>query len=259
MLTSGARTAVDAGVVGMRRPYQVCWLEMTERVYFQSRKNVLRSDSRGDTLSPKEKCRVKPRHVLRTCLVAALPVLFLFLTLAHSSGAHVSAAGESGWSPDFNMRGTRSSVLALAHDGQYLYVGGDLKLAGGVPINRIVRWDGARWRPVWDGAGMDNPVHALLADGAGLYAGGAFHTSGGADSHGVARRDGQAWSALGPGFDNDGSANALALDAAGHLYAGGNFATISGVEVNSIAMWDGVQWSDLDYGPDGWHGVRAGR
>ncbi len=97
------------------------------------------------------------------------------------SGAAVSAVGEIGWYSDFNMRGTRGDVLALAHDGRNLYVAGEFSHAGGIPARNIARWDGEQWSAL--GSGLDDKAEEALAVLNGVvYAGGWFEYAGGKPS-----------------------------------------------------------------------------
>jgi hypothetical protein len=102
------------------------------------------------------------------------------------------------------VRGSQvANVHALAvHDdgrGLALYAAGDFTSAGGVPVNRMARWDGTSWSAL--GSGMNNDVNAVTAydDGSGpaLYAGGVFSTAGGVAASRIAKWDGSSWSALG--------------------------------------------------------------
>jgi hypothetical protein len=146
--------------------------------------------------------------------------------------------------------------------GPALYAGGAFTTAGGVPANRIARWDGSAWSALPDSslaAGLPGDVRALAVydDGTGpaLYAGGGFATTAAGLSNHIARWDGSAWSVLsGPlATGVDGAVEALAVydDGLGPaLYAGGTFVTAGGVEVNNVARWDGSTWAALS-GPSG--------
>ncbi len=97
------------------------------------------------------------------------------------------------------------AVLALEvfddGDGAALYAGGQFTAAGGVPANRIARWDGTSWSALSTGLeGSTAPaVRALTAfdDGTGpaLYVGGTFHIAGGRVS-GYWARWGRLWGDL---------------------------------------------------------------
>jgi trimeric autotransporter adhesin len=77
------------------------------------------------------------------------------------------------------------SVTALAVHGKDLYVAGLLKVAGGVPVNLIARFDGKKWHDV-DG-GVDDVVESLSIGKDALWVGGAFARAGKYGSVGIAR------------------------------------------------------------------------
>ena len=93
---------------------------------------------------------------------------------------------------------------ALAVSGTNLYAGGWFTKAGGVPANRIAKWDGSAWSALGSGMATATTLGslALAVSGTDLYAGGYFTTAGGVPANGIAKWDGSAWSALGSGMDN---------------------------------------------------------
>lgn len=134
-----------------------------------------------------------------------------------------------------------------------LVVGGNFTGAGGVPAQRIARWDGGSWSPLAGGLGASAPdrsVWALAVSTAGvLFAGGDFTMAGGVPAPGIARFDGTGWSSLGAGLGGQGAmATTLASLANGDLLVGGYFGSAGGVTCNSIARWDGSGWSALGNG-----------
>ena len=138
--------------------------------------------------------------------------------------------------------------------GPTLYAGGAFTTAGGMPANRIAKWDGTQWSAL--GGGMDNWVYALTVfdDGTGpaLYAGGNFTAAGGVPANYIAKWDGTQWSALGSGMNSTVRQLTVFDDGSGPaLYAGGAFTTAGGVPANCIAKWDGTQWSALGLGMGG--------
>jgi trimeric autotransporter adhesin len=158
--------------------------------------------------------------------------------------------------------------LAVFDDGagSALYAGGEFTTAGGVPANRIVRWNGRVWSPLGVGAanGVNNRVRALAVfdegspGAAALYVGGGFTTAGGVAANRIAKWDGDSWSALGTGMSGGSPPEVFALavfdDGAGPaLYAGGVFTAAGGVPANRIARWNGTSWSAL--GADAANGV----
>jgi hypothetical protein len=101
-----------------------------------------------------------------------------------------SDMGLSGTSPEFPSTGILSSdndywkggfglglndaVYALAVNDDILYVGGVFTgAAGGIPVNRIARWDGSVWTGIGD---LNGHVHAMTVFGSDLYVAGAFST-----------------------------------------------------------------------------------
>jgi trimeric autotransporter adhesin len=148
-------------------------------------------------------------------------------------------------------------------EGPALYAGGQFNTAGGVPANRIAKWNGTSWSSLGTGSanGVSNWVYALTVfdDGSGggpaLYAGGLFTTAGGVTANRIAKWNGTSWSSLGTGSANGVSNYVYALtvfdDGSGGgpaLYAGGVFTTAGGVTANQIAKWNGTSWSSLGTG-----------
>ena len=125
---------------------------------------------------------------------------------------------------------TAASVFALAalddSSGPALYAAGRFTSAGGVPANRIARWDGSGWSAL--GRGLNDTAYALTVfdDGGGraLYAGGVFSGAGGVAVNHIARWDGASWSPVGSGMNYYVLALATLDDGNGPaLYAAGGF------------------------------------
>ena len=138
-------------------------------------------------------------------------------------------------------------IMAMVVDGSgNLYVGGFTSLAGGVPVNKIAKWDGNIWSPL--GSGVNGAVRALTALGTDIYVGGDFTSAGGiANTRRIAKWNGTEWSSLGSGFGSFSSVYALAASGS-DLYVGGSFENAGGVSANSIAKWNGTTWSALGTG-----------
>jgi trimeric autotransporter adhesin len=150
--------------------------------------------------------------------------------------------------------------------GPALYVGGQFTTAGGVPANRIAKWNGTSWSSLGTSSanglgGVGTAVQALTVfdDGSGegpaLYAGGSFTKAGGAPANRIAKWNGVSWSSLGTSSANGVNEMVHALtvfdDGLGGgpaLYAGGKFTTAGGAPANRIAKWNGVSWSPLGTG-----------
>ncbi|HET9222865.1 MAG TPA: hypothetical protein VFO07_10195, partial [Roseiflexaceae bacterium] len=129
------------------------------------------------------------------------------------------------------------------------YVGGKFKTVGGLLVNNIAMWDGAKWNAL--GAGLegdggldDGSVSALAIVGNDLYVGGSFTKAGGASARHLAKYNlaSKQWSQVGGGVD--GPVYALTFSN-GLLYVGGNFATVGTVDAKDIATWNGAAWQAL--------------
>ncbi|MBX3356321.1 MAG: hypothetical protein KF724_11565 [Phycisphaeraceae bacterium] len=174
-------------------------------------------------------------------------------TIAGGSPANRVARWDgANWTPLGS--GVSDVVFAFViHDegpgnGSSLFVGGGFVSAGGVPANRIARWNGIAWSAL--GTGVNNAVRALevFDDGLGgkpmLYAAGSFTMAGGAPASRVARWDGTSWSALGPGLNDTVNAlKSLDDDSGPLLYATGAFSSAGGTATSRIARWNGSRTS----------------
>jgi hypothetical protein len=133
------------------------------------------------------------------------------------------------------------TVYALAVSGTDLYAGGTFTTAGGLPANRIAKWNGSAWSALGAGIGPAGfTVYALTVSGTDLYAGGDFTTAGGVPAIHIAKWNGSAWSPLGSGVGSENrfttleapsGAFALATDASSHLIVGGGF-SLAGTNVS---------------------------
>lgn len=119
--------------------------------------------------------------------------------------------------------------------GPMLYAGGAFTAAGGVPANRVARWNGTAWLPV--GSGLNDSVSSFATidevgdRGRVLIVGGKFTTAGGVAASSVATWDGATWSGLGSGMDKTVEA-LIAVDGiigvGPELIAAGNFGQSAG-------------------------------
>ena len=154
------------------------------------------------------------------CRVAqCVLVLLVAGLLALSAGAPRAARAQLEDGPGMN---DGVSALAVASDGT-LYAGGFFTTAGGVPANRVARWDGSSWAPLGSGissGGMYYWVGALAVGSDGtLYAGGGFTTAGGVSANNIARWTGSGWAPMSvdfsgvllanPSFEQDADTNGL--------------------------------------------------
>ena len=147
-------------------------------------------------------------------------------------------------------------------NGSALYAGGRFTNAGGVPSNRVAKWDGTEWFSLgFVGGGMNADVNDLEVyddgNGPALYACGSFTVAGTVLADRIARWDGTGWSAVGGGVQagflvtvnalavfDDGAANGSAL------YIGGLLRHVANTPARNIAKWDGSEWSTLGNGFD---------
>jgi len=179
--------------------------------------------------------------------------------------SEVRADCAPGWASVFDGQesfNARVTSMAVFDDGtgQALYVGGTFTTAGGITVNRIVRWDGTTWLPLDGGvSGGWTPVRiaamTVFDDGTGpaLYVGGWFTAAGGQDVNHIAKWNGQNWSPLGEGTDLPVNALAVFDDGSGPaLWAGGWFTWVDGTIAGRIAKWDGANWSSI---PGAWDAV----
>jgi trimeric autotransporter adhesin len=195
----------------------------------------------------------------------------LFTTAGGVSANRIAKWNGTSWSSlgTGSANGMSNSVRALtvfddgSGGGPALYAGGDFTTAGGVPANRIAKWNGTSWSSLGTGStnGVSSLVFALTVfdDGSGsgpaLYAGGSFTTAGGVSANRIAKWNGTSWSSLGTGSANGVNSAVYALtvfdDGSGGgpaLVAGGIFTTAGGVTANRIAKWNGTFWSSLGTG-----------
>lgn len=147
-----------------------------------------------------------------------------------------------------------------------LIVAGFFSRVGGVPVNNVASFTGARWLSL--GTGFDtNPQSLFTWDSSGdgrevAVIGGAFTAAGGVPARGVAVWNGSAWSPLGDGFGLSPSGYqsypsgfaSFDLDGDGplpsRLHATGFFTEASGLPAAGVARWNGTSWEALSSGLD---------
>lgn len=168
----------------------------------------------------------------------------LFTTAGGAPASAIARWNGSAWFPLGTgvSWGTLPAVvrsLAALSNGD-LVAGGDFASAGGVPANRIARWNGSSWSAL--GSGTNGSVRALRVLPSGdLVAGGSFLLAGGAGANHIARWSGSSWSTMSTGMSH--LVHSLTLLTDGALVAGGEFSTAGGVFAKSIARWSGSGWS----------------
>ena len=108
-----------------------------------------------------------------------------FTSAGEIDASYVARWDGSAWSA---LSGMSDEVRALSvfddgsGAGPALYAGGNFTFAGGVPVNRIAKWDGTSWSPLESGMTTDGVLAlAVFDDGSGaapaLFAGGYFLSS----------------------------------------------------------------------------------
>lgn len=179
-----------------------------------------------------------------------------------------------GWDTQFGLtNGPNSEVFAITVVGNLLYVGGSFIAIGGIPANRIARYDmlNGSWSSLGTGGGngVNDNVMALSVIGSSLYVGGFFtaanlgaisgNNAGGSviAANRIARYDtlNGGWSAIGTGGGN--GLNDLVFDLAvigNDLYVGGTFAAANEggttVPANGVARLNTLtgSWSKVGSG-----------
>jgi hypothetical protein len=152
-----------------------------------------------------------------------------------------SAWSSLGTGSSNGVGGSIFSIFALAVNGPDVYVGGSFTIAGGRPVNRIAKWNGADWSALGTGiSGPDAQIQALAFSGGKLYAGGSFTNAGGIRVSSIASWDGTNWMSLGGGVEGGiGGPKVFALAARGaDLYVGGTFERIGQQLASHIAHWN---------------------
>lgn len=189
----------------------------------------------------------------------------LYVSGAFSSIGGVAAASIARWDGNgfealgsgltFGVGLSRVTGLAVYDDGTgpALYAGGNFNTAGGVPANRVAKWNGSTWSPV--GLGTDQQVFKLHVFRGSLYAGGFFSSAGGGvpGTAQIARWDGSNWHSVGGGVSG-GTVNCFLThdDGSGEsLFVGGRFTFAGAVPASLIARWDGTNWHAVGSGLSG--------
>ena len=145
----------------------------------------------------------------------------------------------------------------LVHDG-YLYVAGNFKMAGGVEVNGIARWNGSEWEAL--GAGFNDAVLGMDFYNGELYAGGQFTQSGDTELANIAKWNGAEWLSPGIGVDYNPEPpysfvhTLKTID--DKLYALGGFNECTDdngedVPCSGILSYDGMNWDGMDGGLSG--------
>lgn len=193
-----------------------------------------------------------------------------------------SVPEDAYWDKRFARPGPDGTVVAVATDGNNVYVGGNFSRIGGIQVSQIAKWNGSQWSAlgtgvtgvvqaiavsgnnvyfgtgsqlyVWNGhtvevlGGGVVGINAIAVSGSDVYVGGSFTDAGGVSATRIAKWNGSTWSALGSGMP--ATVRAIAINGS-DVYAGGDFMSAGGVSANGIARWDGTSWHALGDGVTG--------
>ncbi len=141
--------------------------------------------------------------------------------------------------------GVNSGVYALAVSGDNVFVGGSFTQAGGLPANRVARYNLTTdtWSSLGTGTnnGVNSTVTTLAVSGDDLFVGGLFTQAGGQTANYVARYNltTDTWSSLGTGSSNGvgPAVNVLAVSG-DNVFVGGGFQQAGGLPANRVARYN---------------------
>ncbi|HYN87039.1 MAG TPA: FG-GAP-like repeat-containing protein [Ardenticatenaceae bacterium] len=157
--------------------------------------------------------------------------------------------GDDNWDSRFDEQGMNWHVYALLDDQDgNVYAGGLFTEAGGVPVNKVARWNGRRWHPVGDNLSIqDSRVEALTLDvDDTLYVGGVFAIQSERGGYHVGKWNGSAWEGLSGGSPDPAGAVDVLLADGQTIYIGGAFRTVDGVGVGNLVAWDGDRYDYIE-------------
>ena len=141
-------------------------------------------------------------------------------------------------------------VFALAHDDEYVYVGGWFNNADNHPAANVARWDGSNWSAM--DVGFNGIVFSLKMVGTNLYAGGVFQNTNGVTINGLARWTGSTWSIVPGDFTGSPPVAVEAIESDGtNIFVGGQFDGVAGMSSLNVASWNGSTWTPMPLGASG--------
>lgn len=143
-------------------------------------------------------------------------------------------------------------VYALAHDGLYLYAGGNFTNLSNFAVTNLARWDGRKWTQVGGGV-HGGPIRAMAIKNGALYIGGGFSKAGNLPVTGLARWDGTNWTSLGAIAPISESFPAVrAIQFIGDsLFIAGRFQSVAGIAATNVAEYVQGSWRALGPGVGG--------
>jgi hypothetical protein len=155
------------------------------------------------------------------------------------------------------------TVYALEVRGKELYAGGNFASVGGVPANRVARWDGDKWSALGGGIQICDrfndcvTVWSIAATDSELYAVGRIVTDvaiygATATLESFTKWDGNIWAILGGVSGASHSLSLYAIEATdSRVYVGGVFSLAGVLGANNVASWDGNNWVAMGSGVQG--------
>lgn len=165
------------------------------------------------------------------------------------------------WSPLGN--GVNNDVLSCTVWNNELVIAGDFTQADGVPVSRIIKWNGTNWESVGPIGSFDNDIRTMVEFEGELWVGGDFNNVGGQGPlDGLVKYDPSiaGWVGGNSGVDLIGGVNETVRvlyvnPNDGNLYMGGEFpelidgnAGVQDFNMSGIAMYDGSEWTSLGTG-----------
>lgn len=165
------------------------------------------------------------------------------------------------WGAEFSFEELNGAARATTPfddgSGPALFVTGEFANAGGITVNGVAKWDGARWSSLVEGIGSGAVGRALVVFNGSLYVAGNFSSASGVSgTNGIARWNGAAWSSVGGGLTGSGRSLCVFDDGGGPaLYVGGTFTMAGSTSAVNIAKWNGTSWSAVGAGLPGSSGV----
>jgi trimeric autotransporter adhesin len=151
--------------------------------------------------------------------------------------------------PELQYNQTPAQIVALAVDGNNVYVAGSmLTHAGAVQVSGLARWDGSQWSGLGNSSG--GAIYTMAAKGGRLYVGGYNVFIGDKAVSAVAMWDGAAWSSPATTITNATSPGVVKslLLVGDRLIIGGQFTAVNTMRANSIAEFSGGVWRTLGNG-----------
>lgn len=177
-----------------------------------------------------------------------------FIAAGNSRANFIAGYDGTNWFPLNNgVSGELNAtyVFGLAHDNQYVYVGGWFTNADGLAAANVARWEGSNWSVM--GAGFVNGiVLTLKMMGTNLYAGGIFQNNNGVTINCLARWAGSAWSIVPGDFTGSPPVAVEAVETDGtNIFVGGQFDGVAGMSSVNAAAWNGSTWTPMPLGAGG--------